>query len=542
MSLYNYISVIGGLAFFLFGMTVLSSGLKKVAGDRLESVLKKMTDNPLKGLMFGAVITIAMQSSSALTVMLVGLVNSGIMTLAQTVGIIMGSNIGTTLTAWILSLSGVQTDNVLLLMLKPEYFSPVLALVGVILIMGGKDDKKKNLGYVLIGFAVLMHGMDWMSDSLSPLADMPEFTSILTAFDNPLLGVLIGTVFTGVIQSSAASVGVLQALSLTGHISYGVAIPIIMGQNIGTCVTALISSIGVSKNAKRVSVIHISFNVIGTAIGLVIYFICRGLFQLTVFDEMITPFAIAAFHSVFNIVTTLILLPLSKHLVYIAEHLIKEDDVKTAFLDERLLVSPAIAVIECRKKTMEVLDMSVEGVSKAMTLLESYDKSTKDELRQLEVDVDGMVEECKQFLIRLSSKEISNRESIVVANMLHALGDMERISDYSLNLISVAKKVNKSTMEIRNEIWPHVSPLIMELNHILEMTRLVYVEGDAKKASEIIEETDKLIQKIKKVKKSDLKLLRNGEGYAESSVYISDYLSVLRRITEHSQNIAESLI
>lgn len=542
MSLYNYISVIGGLAFFLFGMTVLSSGLKTVAGDRLESVLKKMTDNPLKGLMFGAVITIAMQSSSALTVMLVGLVNSGIMTLAQTVGIIMGSNIGTTLTAWILSLSGVQTDNVLLLMLKPEYFSPILALVGVILIMGGKDDKKKNLGYVLIGFAVLMHGMDWMSDSLSPLADMPEFTSILTAFDNPLLGILIGTVFTGVIQSSAASVGVLQALSLTGHISYGVAIPIIMGQNIGTCVTALISSIGVSKNAKRVSVIHISFNVIGTAIGLVIYFICRGLFQLAVFDEMITPFAIAAFHSVFNIVTTLILLPFSKHLVYIAEHLIKEDNAKTAFLDERLLVSPAIAVTECRKKTMEVLNMSVAGVSKAMTMLESYDKNTKDELRQLEVDVDGMVEECNQFLIRLSSKEISNRESIVVANMLHALGDMERISDYSLNLISVAKKVNKSTIEIRNEIWPLVSPLIMELNHILEMTRLVYVEGDAKKASEIIEETDKLIQKIKKVKKSDLKLLRNGEGYAESSVYISDYLSVLRRITEHSQNIAESLI
>ncbi len=234
--------------------------------------------------------------------------------------------------------------------------------------------------------------------------------------------------------------------------------------------------------------------------------------------------------------------PFSKHLVYIAEHLIKKDNAKTAFLDERLLVSPAIAVTECRKKTMEVLNVSVEGVSKAMAMLESYDKNTKDELRQLETDVDGMVEGCNQFLIRLSSKEISHRESIVVANMLHALGDMERISDYSLNLISVAKKVNKSTIEIRNEIWSLVSPLIIELNHILEKTRLVYEEGDTKKASEIIEETDKLIQKIKKVKKSDLKLLRNGEGYAESSVYISDYLSVLRRITEHSQNIAESLI
>ena len=247
----------------------------------------------MKGLLFGAMITIAMQSSSALTVMLVGLVNSGIMSLAQTVGIIMGSNIGTTLTAWILSLSGVKTDNVLLLMLKPEYFSPIIALIGVILVMGGKEQNRKNLGFVLVGFAVLMHGMEWMSDSLSPLADMPEFTSILTAFSNPLFGVVIGAVFTGVIQSSAASVGVLQALSLTGHISYGVAIPIIMGQNIGTCVTALISSVGVSKNAKRVSVIHVSFNVIGTAIGLIIYLFCEYALQLPIFDKMITPFAIA---------------------------------------------------------------------------------------------------------------------------------------------------------------------------------------------------------------------------------------------------------
>lgn len=253
MDMYSLVSIIGGLAFFLFGMNIMSSGLKKVAGDRLESVLQKMTDSPIKGLIFGAVITIAMQSSSALTVMLVGLVNSGIMSLLQTVGIIMGSNIGTTLTAWLLSLSGVKTDNPVLLMMKPEYFSPIIALIGVLLIMGGKKQKHKDVGFVLVGFAVLIHGMEWMSDALSPLAEMPEFTSILTAFRNPFLGVLIGTIFTGVIQSSAASVGVLQALSLTGHITYGVAIPIIMGQNIGTCVTALISSFGVSKNAKRVS-------------------------------------------------------------------------------------------------------------------------------------------------------------------------------------------------------------------------------------------------------------------------------------------------
>lgn len=331
MSLYNYISVIGGLAFFLFGMTVLSSSLKKVAGERLEAVLQKMTGSPVKGLLFGAIITIAMQSSSALTVMLVGLVNSGIMTLTQTVGIIMGSNIGTTLTAWILSLSGLETDNILLLMLKPAYFAPVLALIGVFFIMAGKDQHRKNIGYVMAGFSVLMQGMNWMSEALSPLAEMPEFTNILTAFQNPILGVLVGTVFTGVIQSSAASVGVLQALSLTGNVSYGVAIPIIMGQNIGTCVTALLSSVGVSKNAKRVALIHVSFNVIGTVIGLIIYLICGWVFRLHFLDEMISPFAIAVFHSVFNVASTIILLPFSKQLVQLAEWL-KKDDEKEAIL------------------------------------------------------------------------------------------------------------------------------------------------------------------------------------------------------------------
>ncbi len=542
MSLYNYISVIGGLAFFLFGMTILSSGLRKIAGDRLENVLQKMTDHPLKGLIFGAMITIAMQSSSALTVMLVGLVNSGIMTLAQTVGIIMGSNIGTTLTAWILSLSGVKTDNVLLLMLKPEYFAPVLALVGVVFIMGGKEQKRKNLGYVLVGFAILMHGMEMMSDSLSPLAEMPEFTSILTAFKNPLLGVLIGMAFTGIIQSSAASVGVLQALSITGHISYGVAIPIIMGQNIGTCVTALISSVGVSKNAKRVSVIHVSFNVIGTMIGLIVYLICERVVQLSALDEIITPFAIAGFHSVFNVVTTLVLLPFTKQLVYLAEHLIKEDDTETAFLDKRLLISPAIAATECRKKTGIVMRKASEGVLKAMHLLEIYDKTSRDEIRELENNVDDMVEACNQFLIQLSAGEVSKKESVMIANMLHVLGDMERISDYSLNLSAATKKINRDGFDNKSEVSSLLSPINKELEKILKLTVNAYENSDTRIARDIIEKADELVQRIKKIKKLDLKSLRNGDGSAESSVYISDYLSVCRRIAEHSQNIAESLI
>lgn len=542
MDMYSLVSIIGGLAFFLFGMNIMSSGLKKVAGDRLESVLQKMTDSPIKGLVFGAVITIAMQSSSALTVMLVGLVNSGIMSLLQTVGIIMGSNIGTTLTAWLLSLSGVKTDNPVLLMMKPEYFSPIIALIGVLLIMGGKKQKHKDVGFVLVGFAVLIHGMEWMSDALSPLAEMPEFTSILTAFRNPFLGVLIGTIFTGVIQSSAASVGVLQALSLTGHITYGVAIPIIMGQNIGTCVTALISSFGVSKNAKRVSVIHISFNMIGTAIGLIIYLFCEWGLNLQVFDESITPFAIACFHSAFNVLTTIVLLPFSKSLVALAENLIKEDGKEEVFLDSRLLLSPAIAVTECRKKTVLVMRKAGEGVLKAIGLLSSYDNAVKDDVHELEGEVDYMVDGCNQFLIQLSSTESSGKESTMIADMLHVLGDMERISDYSLNLISTAKKINRDDFKGKSGLKDIFVPINKELTEILQETSDAYERRDAAASQLIIQKTEALVKQIKRLKKSDLKSLRKGKTSAEASVYISEYLSVCRRIAEHSQNIAESLL
>ncbi|MBE5823880.1 MAG: Na/Pi cotransporter family protein, partial [Butyrivibrio sp.] len=397
-------------------------------------------------------------------------------------------------------------------------------------------------GFVLVGFAVLIHGMEWMSDALSPLAKMPEFTSILTAFRNPFFGVIIGTIFTGVIQSSAASVGVLQALSLTGHITYGVAIPIIMGQNIGTCVTALISSFGVSKNAKRVSVIHISFNMIGTAIGLFIYLFCEWILNLQFFDEVITPFAIACFHSAFNILTTIVLLPFSKSLVALAEHLIKEDGKEEVFLDNRLLLSPAIAVTECRKKTVIVMKKAGEGVLKAMALLDSYDSSAKEDVRELENEVDSMVDGCNQFLIQLSSVESSGKESVMVADMLHVLGDMERISDYSLNLSSTAKKINRDNFKGRSGLKDIFVPINKELTEILEATADAYERRDATASQLITQKTEALVKQIKKLKKSDLKSLRNGKASAESSVYISEYLSVCRRIAEHSQNIAESLM
>ena len=360
MDIFSLFTLCGGLAFFLYGMSVMSSGLEKVAGGKLEKMLKTLTSNPVKSLALGAGITIAIQSSSALTVMLVGLVNSGIMELGQTIGIIMGSNVGTTLTAWILSLSGIQSDNFFLMLIKPESFSPIIALIGIIMIMAAKSDKRKNIGRIMIGFSILMYGMNLMSGAMKPLADMPEFTKILTAFTNPILGVVIGALFTGIIQSSAASVGVLQALSLTGGVTYGIAIPIIMGQNIGTCVTALISSIGVGTNAKRVAAVHISFNLIGTAIFLTFFYIGNIIFQFKFLANAINPVGIAFCHTIFNIATTLMLIPFIKVLEKIAIWSVKpssREEKDTVFLDERLLLSPTFALVECENMagTMSVM-------------------------------------------------------------------------------------------------------------------------------------------------------------------------------------------
>ena len=353
MDIFSVFTLCGGLAFFLYGMTTMSKSLEKMAGGKLERVLKRMTSNPFKSLLLGAGITIAIQSSSAMTVMLVGLVNSGVMELGQTIGVIMGSNIGTTLTAWILSLTGIESESVFVNLLKPENFSPVIALVGIILIMASKKQRRRDIGRILVGFAILMYGMELMKDAVSPLADMPEFSSLLTAFNNPLLGVLVGAVFTGVIQSSAASVGILQALALTGSITYGMAVPIIMGQNIGTCVTALLSSIGVNRNAKRVSVIHISFNIIGTVVGLLLFYGGNALFHFAFVNAAVGAVGIAFCHTVFNVFTTLLLLPFSRQLEKLARKVVQNEDKaeQFAFLDPRLLRTPGVAISECVNMT-----------------------------------------------------------------------------------------------------------------------------------------------------------------------------------------------
>ena len=390
MDIFSIVTLIGGLAFFLYGMNEMSNGLKKLAGGRLEKTLRKMTATPMMGLVLGAGITIAIQSSSAMTVMLVGLVNSGILQLSQTVGVIMGSNIGTTLTAWILSLSGIQSDNILIKFLKPSNFAPIFALIGIILIMVAKRNRNKDIGNILVGFAILMFGMNLMSGAVEPLADMPQFQSMLTAFKNPVVGVLVGAAFTGIIQSSAASVGILQALSLTGGITFGMAIPIIMGQNIGTCVTAVISSIGVNKNAKRVSVIHMSFNLIGTAVCMILFYGIGAIVNMPFMESAVSPFGIAISHSIFNVFTTVILLPFSKHLVKIAEKVIpnKQEQETYALIDERLFNTPAIAVYESNNVTVDMCKLAHKSIEMGLDIINKFNPQTAAKILELEDEID----------------------------------------------------------------------------------------------------------------------------------------------------------
>lgn len=542
MTVFQILNVMGGLAFFLFGMHVMSNGLKEAAGGKMEEMLQKMTDHPAKSFVFGAFITIAIQSSSALTVMLVGLVNSGIMDLSQTVGIIMGSNVGTTLTTWILGISGMETDNLFWAMLKPESLSLFIALVGVVMLMAAKERRTKNIGSIFIGFSVLMHGMQMMSDTLKPLAELPEFAKILTAFQNPFLGVVVGTIFTGVIQSSAASVGVLQALSLTGRISYGMAIPIIMGQNIGTCVTALLSSIGVSKNAKRVSAIHISFNLIGTFIGMAVFLVCGNILKLTILQKAITPFAIAGFHSVFNILTTVFLLPFSNQLVSLAKRMIKEEEGSAeVFLDKRLLLSPALAVEECRKKTVTVMRISFAGLRTSLSLFGKDGNITEiqEEIEQKEAQVDEMVEKCNQFLIYLSSNNITKASAGFAADMLQGLGDMERISDYAVSLVRVIKKMKKNSPKYYTKEFKILNQNISEILAELEKC---YADKNCQEAKEVRDKAYLLLQRMKEIRKREIKGLRSGKGDAELSVYMTEYLTSCRRVVEHAINIADCLV
>lgn len=544
MDLFSIFTLCGGLAFFLYGMTTMSKSLEKMAGGKLERLLKNMTSNPFKSLLLGAGITIAIQSSSAMTVMLVGLVNSGVMELGQTIGVIMGSNIGTTLTAWILSLTGLESGNVFVNLLKPENFSPLVALVGIILIMGSKKQKRRDIGRIMVGFSILMYGMELMKEAVSPLADMPEFASILTAFNNPLLGVLVGAVFTGIIQSSAASVGILQALALTGSITYGMALPIIMGQNIGTCVTALLSSIGVNRNAKRVAVIHISFNIIGTVVCLILFYGGNLIFHFAFMNQPVGAVGIAFCHTVFNVFTTVILLPFSRQLEQLARRLIKSEPKKEhfAFLDPLLLRTPGVAVSECVNMTVQMGQTARRNVLLAIEQLSDYQESRETEILENEDKLDIYEDRLGGYLVEISQHGISIADSRTVSRLLHAIGDFERLGDHALNLQESARELHEKELHFSAAAEAELEVLLSALRDILDQALNSFSADDpdtAKNVEPLEETVDRLIEEIRV---RHIQRLQTGECTIQLGFVLNDLLTNFERVSDHCSNIAVSII
>lgn len=544
MDLFSIFTLCGGLAFFLYGMTTMSKSLEKMAGGKLERLLKNMTSNPFKSLLLGAGITIAIQSSSAMTVMLVGLVNSGVMELGQTIGVIMGSNIGTTLTAWILSLTGLESGNVFVNLLKPENVSPLVALVGIILIMGSKKQKRRDIGRIMVGFSILMYGMELMKEAVSPLADMPEFASILTAFNNPLLGVLVGAVFTGIIQSSAASVGILQALALTGSITYGMALPIIMGQNIGTCVTALLSSIGVNRNAKRVAVIHISFNIIGTVVCLILFYGGNMIFHFAFMNQPVGAVGIAFCHTVFNVFTTVILLPFSRQLEQLARRLIKSEPKKEhfAFLDPLLLRTPGVAVSECVNMTVQMGQTARRNVLLAIEQLSDYQESRETEILENEDKLDIYEDRLGGYLVEISQHGISIADSRTVSRLLHAIGDFERLGDHALNLQESARELHEKELHFSAAAEAELEVLLSALRDILDQALNSFSADDpdtAKNVEPLEETVDRLIEEIRV---RHIQRLQTGECTIRLGFVLNDLLTNFERVSDHCSNIAVSII
>ena len=448
MSIFNAIALIGGLALFLYGMNLLGEGLSKTSGGKLESILEKLTSNPIKGVLLGAGVTAVIQSSSATTVMVVGFVNSGIMKLHQAVGIIMGANIGTTATSWLLSLTGIQGDSFFINMLKPMSFSPILAIIGVIMIMFCKKEKKHDIGKILVGFAILMYGMEAMSSAVKPLADVPEFTHILTMFSNPVLGMLAGLVLTAIIQSSSASVGILQALCATGSVTFATALPIIMGQNIGTCVTAMISAIGAKKNAKRAALVHLYFNIIGTLVFMCLFYLINAFIHFEFLSQGATPVGIATIHSVFNIFATIILLPFGKGLEKLACLSVRDDkereetiDANMDFdlLDERFLDKTSLAMEHCRMVTNNMADLSREALFKSLDLFSDFSEEKAGDVCDIEERVDKYEDVLGTYLMKLSSRDLTEQDSETLNMLLHCIGNFERISDHACNLVNAAR-------------------------------------------------------------------------------------------------------
>ena len=547
MDVFNLLSLIGGLTFFLYGMNVMSSSLEKMAGGRLEEMLRRMTANPLLSMVLGAVITIAMQSSSATTVMLVGLVNSGIMQFSQTIHIIFGANVGTTLTAWITSLSGIQSDLFWVQMLKPKNFSPLLAFAGILMLMLSKKDRKKTVGTVLVGFAVLMYGMEMMSGAVSPLADMPEFESLLVQFSNPLLGVLIGAVFTGIIQSSAASMGILQALSMTGSITYGMALPIIMGLNIGTCATSLISCIGTNVKARRVAILHVSIKIIGTLILLPLFLLGNSLVHWSFVTQAAKPWDIALLHTIFNLLTCALLMPVAGRLVNLTERLVKDhshpaDTASQPQLDELLLRSPSVAVGESFHVSKDMCRQAHEILQLAIGLFDRFDEGTEQRILQMEDSLDNFEDKLGTYLVKLSSQALSSEDSQVVSKILHAIGDFERLGDHACNLVKVAREIHEKQVSFSPNATREIKVLTDAIQEILNITACAY-DGDSVELAAKVEPLEQVIDRLTvQIKNNHVKRLQRGACTIEGGFILADLLNNYERISDHCSNIAVAII
>ena len=541
--LFAVLQLVGGLAFFLYGMNVMSGGLGKLAGGSLERSLKKATSNPLLGMGLGAGITIAIQSSSAMTVMLVGLVNSGLMEFSQTINVIMGSNIGTTATNWILSLAGVE-GNGLISLLKPENFSPIVAIVGIGMIMMSKKTRRQDLGKILVGFAVLMYGMKFMGEAMSGLQENESFRSMLTAFDNPAIAVILSAIFTGVIQSSAATISIVQNLAFSGLVTYSTAIPLVLGANIGTCATALLSSIGVTKEAKKVSVVHITIKIIGVIVCLAGFLGLNAVFHFGFLNDNPGHAGVALIHTIFNVVNTVILFPFEKQLIRIADFIVRpaKKEETGAFLDERLLSTPSIAVNEAMGMTKRMAKLALSTLKSSLGLLKTYDADAAENILKDESELDNYEDKLGSFLVRLSSRSMSDNDSRQVSLMLHSIGDFERLGDHAVNLLKSAREINDKEIVFSPEGQAEIDNLTAALNEILELTISAFAHNDTLAATKV-EPLEQVIDVlISKARSGHIDRLQQGRCTIQMGFVLSDLLTDYERISDHCSNVAVAII
>lgn len=540
MDIFDVLEMIGGLCLFLFGMNIMGQALERRAGSRLRTTLGKMTGKTMTGFLTGLVVTAVIQSSSATTVMVVGFVNSGLMTLKQAIGVIMGANIGTTVTAWLLSLGGISGDAVWVQLLKPTSFTPVLALIGIIMYMFSKDSRKNDTGMILLGFATLMFGMDTMSGAVSGLREVPAFRQLFVAFTNPLLGVLAGAALTAIIQSSSASVGILQALALSGHVTYAAAIPIIMGQNIGTCVTALISSVGTSRNAKRAAIVHLSFNVIGTVVCLTVFCIVRAVAAPAILGESATMYGIAIAHTAFNVACTALLLPASGLLEKLAIRLVPDGKKKDAevTLDERLLATPPLALEQCSVVAEDMAYYASGALKKAIDCVMEFDPKSAQEVRESEDETDKYEDMLGTYLLKLGAEPLSDAASEEVTELLKLIGDFERIGDHAVNIIESAEELHDKQLEFSRSAKYELSVMTAAVGEVMGLAVKAFAENDAQAAS-CVEPLEQVVDDLKnELRTRHILRMKKSECSIEAGFVWSDLLTNLERVSDHCSNVA----